>query len=193
MSAQPEGSLMTAFAPVGNEGGLVSPVDFTRAMGAAATGVTVVTTEGVAGRFGLTVSAVASVSAEPPLLLVCVNRRNPCVAAITQNGLFAVNILASSQADVARTFSGRTADRTDYDFSRHDWFTGQKGQPLLSGASARFECEVDTIHDAGTHRIFIGRVVSAHRGDSPPLIYSNRSYGGVQPIADNGQAREPRA
>lgn len=159
--------------------------DFTRAMGAAATGVSVVTTEGVAGRFGLTVSALASVSAEPPMLLICVNRRNPCVAAITQNGRFAVNILGETQADVARIFSGRAGDGSDYDFSRHAWLLGGHGQPLLDGASAQFECEVDTIHDAGTHRIFIGRAVSAIRGGSPPLIYSNRTYGGMAPLADN--------
>lgn len=176
---------MNAYVPKGTGTSPVTSSDFTRAMGAAATGVTVVTTEGGAGRFGLTVSALASVSAEPPLLLVCVNRRNPCVAAITQNGRFAVNILGETQADVARIFAGRAGDGSDYDFTRHTWRLGGHGQPLLDGASAQFECEVDTIHDAGTHRIFIGRAVSAIRGGSPPLIYSNRTYGGVTPLADN--------
>lgn len=164
--------------------GHVPPGEFTRAMGAAATGVTVVTTEGVAGRYGLTVSAIASVSAEPPLLLVCVNRRNPCVSAITQNGLFAVNILSDVQEDVARVFSGKPVSGTAYDFTLHGWVTGEAGMPLLSEAAAHFECEVDTIHDAGTHRIFIGRVVSALRGDKPPLLYSNRSYGRLAGLAD---------
>lgn len=155
----------------------VKSEDFTRAMGAAATGVTVVTTEGVAGRFGLTVSALASVSADPPLLLICVNRRNPCVAAITQNGLFAVSILGDTQSDVARTFAGRPVSGAAYDFSLHGWEKGHTGLPILSGSAAHFECTVETIHDAGTHRIFIGRVVSAVRGDSAPLLYANRSYG----------------
>lgn len=164
------------------EGTAVSPEDFTLAMGAAATGVTIVTTQGVAGRFGLTVSAIASVSAEPPLLLVCVNRRNPSVTAITQNGRFAVNILAEHHEDVARTFSGRPASGDPYDFSRHDWRQGQHGMPLVAGAAAHFECEIETIHDAGTHRIFIGRVVAAARGNSPPLIYSNRLFGRMAPL-----------
>lgn len=168
----------------------MSSAEFTHAMGAAATGVTVVTTEGVAGRFGLTVSAVASVSAEPPLLLVCLNRRNPCVAAITQNGRFAVNILGEMQADVARIFAGRTTDGSDYDFSLHAWSTGSHGQPLLAHASAVFECEVDTIHDAGTHRIFIGRVVSAWRGEAAPLIYTSRTYGGVAPLTRGNDGRQ---
>ncbi len=155
----------------------VNTEDFTRAMGAAATGVNVVTTSGVAGRFGLTVSALSSVSAEPPLLLVCVHRKNPSVAAITQNGRFAVNILSEQQADVARMFSGRPVEGQPYDFSRYGWREGELGMPLLEGAAAHFVCETDTIHDAGTHRIFIGRVVSALRGEASALVYSKRIFG----------------
>ena len=158
----------------------VNPVNteyFTSAMGAAATGVNVVTTSGVAGRFGLTVSALASVSAEPPLLLVCVHRKNPSVAAITQNGCFAVNILSEQQSDVARMFSGRPVEGLPYDFSRYDWREGDLGMPLLERAAAHFVCETDTIHDAGTHRIFIGRVVSAYRGEAAALVYANRNFG----------------
>lgn len=173
---------MHAITPSLPWGSAVSPEDFTLAMGAAATGVTIVTTLGVAGRFGLTVSAIASVSAEPPLLLVCVNRRNPSVTAITQNSKFAVNILSEQQEDVARTFSGRPITGQPYDFSRHDWQQGQHGMPLITGAAAHFECDIETIHDAGTHRIFIGRVVAAARGSSPPLIYSNRSFGRMAPF-----------
>ncbi|MCA0433542.1 MAG: flavin reductase family protein [Proteobacteria bacterium] len=155
----------------------VTPDDFVRAMGAAATSVSVVTTAGLGGRFGLTVSALSSVSAEPPLLLVCVNRKNPSVSAITQNGRFAVNILATHQQDVARVFSGRPLDGQPYDFARHSWIDSENGLPLLQGAAANFECETETIHDAGTHRIFIGRVFTAIRSESAPLIYSNRNFG----------------
>ncbi|NMD08977.1 MAG: flavin reductase family protein [Phyllobacteriaceae bacterium] len=168
---------MNAVSPPAPGSAPVEPEDFTAAMGAAATGVTVVTTQGAAGRLGLTVSAISSVSAEPPLLLVCVNRRNPSVAAITHNGRFAVNILGQQQADVARIFSGRPVGGASYDFARHDWQDGPFGMPLVAGAAAHFECEIESIHDAGTHRIFIGRVVSAARGKSSPLIYSNRTYG----------------
>src|SRR5690242_13985198 len=68
---------------------------FTAAMGLAATGVSVVTTDGLQGRFGLTVSAVSSVSADPPLVLVCINRKSPAVAAVDGNGVFAVNLLSA--------------------------------------------------------------------------------------------------
>ena len=80
--------------------------NFIAAMGAAATGVSVVTTEGLAGRFGLTVSAISSVSAEPPMLLACVNRKSPAVAAMDRNGRFAVNVLGFNNKDVAEVFAG---------------------------------------------------------------------------------------
>jgi flavin reductase (DIM6/NTAB) family NADH-FMN oxidoreductase RutF len=159
----------------------VASAEFTNAMSAAATGVTVVTTEGETGRFGITVSAIASVSAEPPMLLVCLNRKNPSVEAITHHGLFAVNILSEKQAEVARTFSGKPLDGDPYEFSEGQWMTSELGLPVLSEAAASFECEIETIHDAGTHRIFIGRVVSAERGAQPPLIYFNKHYAKVKP------------
>jgi flavin reductase (DIM6/NTAB) family NADH-FMN oxidoreductase RutF len=154
----------------------VSSTDFVNAMGAVATGVTVVTTEGETGRYGITVSALASVSAEPPMLLVCLNRKNPSVEAITHHGIFAVNILSEQQAAVAQTFSGRPLDGEPYEFTEGMWLTSEYGLPVLSDAAAAFECETETIHDAGTHRIFIGRVISALRGSSLPLIYHNRGY-----------------
>ena len=81
--------------------------DFVNAMASAAMGVSVVTTNGAHGKFGLTVSAWSSVSVEPPLLLACINRKNLIVEAITQNGYFAVNALDDSHEDVARVFAGR--------------------------------------------------------------------------------------
>lgn len=83
--------------------------DFVAAMGLAATGVSVVTTDGPAGRFGLTVSAVSSVSAEPPLVLVCINRKSPAMAAVEANGVFAVNLLSAAHRAYAETFSGARA------------------------------------------------------------------------------------
>lgn len=155
----------------------VDTLAFTNAMAVAATGVNVVTSKGVAGQFGLTVSALSSVSAEPPLLLVCLNRRSPSVAGITQNGRFAVNILAEAQQEVARVFAGRPSEGEAYDFSRHEWAESASGLPILNGAAATFCCDIESIHDAGTHRIFIGRVIEVQRGTQKPLIYSNRHFG----------------
>lgn len=157
-------------------------VNFIAAMGAAATGVSVVTTEGSGGRFGLTVSAVSSVSAEPPMLLACVNRKSPAVAAIDRNGRFAVNVLGLNSKDVAEVFAGRPRDGKPYDFARHAWEEGATGLPLLIDATASFECEIECSQDAGSHRIFIGRVVNARRNGAEPLVYCNRAFGRVSEL-----------
>ena len=153
--------------------------NFIAAMGAAATGVSVVTTEGLAGRFGLTVSAISSVSAEPPMLLACVNRKSPAVAAMDRNGRFAVNVLGFNNKEVAEVFAGRPQSGKPYDFDRHAWEEGSMGQPLLADATASFECEIECSQDAGSHRIFIGRVVNAKRNTAEPLVYCNRAFGRV--------------
>ncbi len=153
--------------------------NFIAAMGAAATSVSVVTTEGLAGKFGLTVSAVSSVSADPPMLLACVNRKSPAVAAMMKNGRFAVNLLGSTNQDVAEIFAGRPKDGNAYDFSRHDWEQGEAGMPVLNDATATFECEIECSQDAGSHRIFIGRVINARRNGAEPLVYCNRAFGRV--------------
>ena len=157
----------------------VAAQDFVAAMGLAATGVSVVTTDGPAGRMGLTVSAVSSVSAEPPLVLICVNRKSPAVEAIDANGCFAVNMLAAGNRAYAETFSGRPREGRPFDFANHDWRDGETGLPLVEDATAVFECETHECLDAGTHRIYIGRVVAAHKGAAEPLVYCNRAFGRI--------------
>lgn len=154
----------------------VAAKDFVNAMGLAATGVSVVTTDGPGGRFGLTVSAVSSVSADPPLVLICINRRSPAVAALDDNGSFAVNLLAAHNRSYAETFSGRPREGKPFDFANHDWHDGETGLPLVKDATAAFECDTHSSIDAGTHRIYIGRVVAAHKGDADPLVYCNRAF-----------------
>jgi flavin reductase (DIM6/NTAB) family NADH-FMN oxidoreductase RutF len=172
--------------PVATKIDSVSTEAFVNAMGASATGVSIVTTQGTAGRFGITVSALASVSAEPPLLLVCLNRKNPSVEGITQNGAFAVSVLAENQSDLARSFSGRPVSGEPYEFVADAWRSGVLDQTVAQGSAAVFTCVVDSTHDAGTHRIFIGRVVEAERGIDPPLIYSSRAFGRAAPFDGDG-------
>ena len=151
--------------------------DFVCAMRAAVTGVTVVTTDGVGGRLGRTVSALASVSAEPAMLLVCIARRSPLVAAIRTNAVFGVNVLGDHQAVLAETFAGRTPSRFDFGAAR--WDTGATGAPLLSDAAARFDCLVASIVEAGTHTIVVGDVLAAEPGTAPPLAYTGGAYARV--------------
>jgi flavin reductase (DIM6/NTAB) family NADH-FMN oxidoreductase RutF len=156
--------------------------DFVDAMASSAMGVSIVTTEGASGRFGLTVSAWSSVSAEPPLLLACINRKNKIAEAITVNGYFAVNALDDSHAEMARVFAGRPTAGEAYVFDAAQWQQAEHGLPLLQGASATFVCALESFHDAGTHRIFMGRVEHAVSGTVSPLLYHNRAFGKFQPL-----------
>jgi len=156
--------------------------DFVAAMAGAATPVSIVTTDGPGGRYGITVSAVTSVSAEPPMVLACINRRSPSVAAINRNGVFCVNMLNAGQSAVANCFAGRPSDGEPYDFACADWHEIATGAPVLYGAAAVFDCSLKTLHDAGSHRIVIGRVVSARSSNNWPLAYSRRSYQALQPL-----------
>jgi flavin reductase (DIM6/NTAB) family NADH-FMN oxidoreductase RutF len=151
--------------------------DFVAAMAHTAASVNVVTTTGPAGRFGLTVSALTSISAEPPMLLACINHKNPCVAAMTTNKRFAVNTLAEPQVEVARIFAGRASSGEAYDFSAHEWIEGAHGALLLKDAATHFTCELHSFHDVGTHRVFIGRVLLAHTNALQPLVYMGRRFG----------------
>lgn len=152
---------------------------FVAAMRQAASGVTVVTATDKGKRWGVTVSAMTSVSAEPPLLLVCINARSPVCAAIESGEGFCVNILAEQQQEVSDVFAGRIATASGDRFDCGDWRDGTTGAPGLEGAAARFHCRLEACHSHGSHRIFIGRAIEAEAGDSRPLLYCDRSYGRV--------------
>ena len=154
----------------------VAPQEFIAAMGLAATGVSVVTTDGPAGRFGLTVSAVSSVSAEPPLVLVCINRKSPAMAAVEGNGQFAVNLLGAGHRAYAETFSGRPREGKPFDFANHEWRLGETGLPLVRDATAVFECETASTQAAGDHELFIGRVRRLVEAPIPPLVFQAGHY-----------------
>jgi flavin reductase (DIM6/NTAB) family NADH-FMN oxidoreductase RutF len=146
------------------------------AMGAAVTGVTVVTTIAADGApIGRTVSAMCSVSAEPPLLLVAIRSGSPLVGAITARGAFAVNVLSDRQAALSETFAGR--GEQPHTFAMGDWWPLTGGAPpLLQGAAARFTCDVASATAAGTHTLVLGAVTRAERGVTTPLAYTRRGY-----------------
>lgn len=150
--------------------------DFIEAMSKSISQVTVVATQGIAGRFGMTVSAFSSVSAEPPLVLVCINRRSPVVEAIQTNKCFSVNLLQESQIEVADCFAGRSKKNNAFDFSCAKWLEAVTGAPLLVSASASFDCTLDSFHNMGTHCICIGQVQNVMQSDQSPLAFFNRTY-----------------
>jgi flavin reductase (DIM6/NTAB) family NADH-FMN oxidoreductase RutF len=150
--------------------------DFTNAMRRAVSGVSIVTTNGESGRYGLTVSSMTSVSAEPPTLLVCVNRNNLVHDAIANNRRFAINVLGSGHRALAASFAGSSEHGPAYDFDADEWLVTASGLPRIADAAAIFECVLDRAVKVGTHSIFIGRVERSRDLDILPLAYSNREY-----------------
>jgi flavin reductase (DIM6/NTAB) family NADH-FMN oxidoreductase RutF len=139
-------------------------------------GVAVVTTVDPAGtRMGLTCSALCSLSADPPLLLVCIHNRSQTLLAITARGLFAVNLLHERGQDAARLFASNVPDR----FGGVRWRSTPRWQlPCLAAdAHAVAECRVRTSVPGGDHTIVVGEVAAIHRlTDTPPLLYGLRQY-----------------
>jgi len=150
---------------------------YIEAMSRAATGVTIVTTSGANGPFGQTVSAMSSVSADPPMLLVCINRKSRTCAPIERERVFAVNVLRADHRRLAESFAGRPRRGKPYDFTTARWDTGLTGSPLLAGSVARFDCTLEAAYPAGTHMVFVGNVVTADAGMGAPLVYAGRGYG----------------
>lgn len=144
---------------------------YRRVIGHFATGVTVVTTD-VEGRLhGMTANAVASVSLEPLLLLVCVDKGAVTHDQLSRAGVFAVNILTSDQQELATLFAQRGVPQAGslrgVSFER-----GPQGSPLLPGCLAWLECATERAVDAGDHSIFLGRVLDGDsRADGHPLVY----------------------
>ncbi|MEH6649945.1 MAG: flavin reductase family protein [Motiliproteus sp.] len=156
--------------------GAESKQAFVGAMSRRVSSVNLVATDGEAGRFGLTVTSMCSVSAEPPLVMIGINRNSPMCQAISVNGCFAINVLAVQQKHLADSFSGIGLEQHCYDFSQACWYAGVTGSPVLADGAASFECELASFQDVGSHRMFLGRVIKASKGSSATLCYSERGY-----------------
>lgn len=138
------------------------------------------------GLRGMTVSAVASLSLDPPMLLVCLNAASGTQEAVRTTGRYAVNILAEHQAELARRFA---RPGNDDKFDGVDVRKGITGVPVLSGALAVLECEVVEEVAGGTHRVFLSRVAHAEATDGSPLAYFRGTFGKLE-IARDSQAYE---
>ncbi|MBL0932036.1 MAG: flavin reductase family protein, partial [Alphaproteobacteria bacterium] len=153
-------------------------------------GVTIVTTFDGQTRAGLTATAVCSLSAEPPQLLVCVNRQAYPNRVIARAKRFCVNVLASGQAALALRFAGATGHKGEDRFAKGRWNVLATGAPVLDGALTSFDCELARAIRSGTHTIFIGRVLAVTTRQSGPALLSARGgFAGVVP----GRAKKPAA
>jgi flavin reductase (DIM6/NTAB) family NADH-FMN oxidoreductase RutF len=155
----------------------VDGLQFRQAMAQFASGVTVVTTTRDGKPYGLTASSFASLSLDPPLVLVCLSRTLSTYEIIEGAGAFAVNILSSHQLEVARRFAGLHPSLIDR-FDEVEWTPSKNGSPLLPGCLAWVDCRIRNIYDGGDHSIFVGAVEDAGvTGVGDPLLYHNRLWG----------------
>jgi flavin reductase (DIM6/NTAB) family NADH-FMN oxidoreductase RutF len=160
-------------------------LEFRRALGAFATGVTVITTQGAQHAYGLTANAFSSVSLDPPLILICVISGSKGSEAIEANGVFAVNILSSDQEPISRYFSSRDRPRGMDAFSQISHRTTLTGSPILEGIAAHLDCRVVSSHPAGDHIIFIGEVLALGVDmDLRPLLFHHGRYRYISPYID---------
>ena len=155
--------------------------DFLEAMSRAANSVSVVTTDGPAGRAGVTVSAMCSVSADRPSLLVCVHHLSPVCEAIRANGTFCVNLLREDQAAISDTFAGRAEAPGGDKFACAEWQKLANGSPALDDGLAAFDCTVMQETRWGSHYIFIGDVVDIVLDEGAPLVHACRDYARARP------------
>jgi flavin reductase (DIM6/NTAB) family NADH-FMN oxidoreductase RutF len=151
----------------------VSSTDYRAAISRFLTGVTVITTRHEGISQGITASAVASVTLEPPTLLVCLNRQSGTCHGVSGSGRFCVHVLADDQLDLAKHFASPTSDKfaTLKALGLGDYRDGPQGNPIVGGALAYLECRVTSQTDVGTHRIFFGEVVSVDAREGSPLAY----------------------
>ena len=151
----------------------VSKDEFRRALGHFASGVTVVTSKCADGNLrGITVSAFSSLSLEPPLVLICIDKRASLHDHLNEGGHFAVNILAHDQELVSRRFASKDPDR----FEGLGYREGETGAPLINGALSSIECRIVHSYPGGDHTIVVGEVLETHVNEGDPLAYFRGGY-----------------
>ena len=153
---------------------------FLRAMRRVANSVTVVTTDGSAGCHGATVSAFSSVSADPPMVLVCLRSGSRIAEAVSANGALCVNVLPLDRSDLANRFAGRDDHLLDDRFHGVAVRAVRGAPPEIDGATT-FAGVVDQTIAAGSHSIFICRVQSVRPGEAAPLTYLDGTYHNLVP------------
>lgn len=157
-------------------------------IGRFASGVTVITTQAGGTDFGTTASAVSSLSMDPPMLLICLNRTSDTQVAILDSGVFGVNILAEGQDQVAYQFAKKGLAKFDGVGVRR----GRTGVPLVDGALAHLECEVEETVTGGTHTVFLARVKEAAGSEGAPLTYFRGRFGRLESALDEAAYRDLR-
>ena len=154
----------------------VSKDEFRRALGHFASGVTVVTSRCEDGLLrGITVSAFSSLSLDPPLVLICIDKKASLHDHLKEGAHFAVNILAEDQELVSRRFASKDGDR----FEGLGYREGDTGAALLDGVLVAIECRITYAYPGGDHTIVVGEVIATHVSEGRPLAYFRGGYVGL--------------
>jgi flavin reductase (DIM6/NTAB) family NADH-FMN oxidoreductase RutF len=144
------------------------------------TGVTVVTTQDDGTPRGLAVNAFCSVSLEPPVVLVCVQKTSSTHDFLWRSKHMGITILAADQLPLAQLFASKAADK----FAHVDWTAAPNGSPLLANSAAAMEVRIGDRLDAHSHTVFTGQVVHVEHSDAEPLIYSAGNFLRAADLAD---------
>jgi flavin reductase len=175
---RPDDAMDGAFTAVAPEP--IASVDqkpFREAMARLGAAVHVVTTAGPGGKTGFTATAVCSVSDQPAMLLVCLNRRSNSAPVVSQNGVFCVNTLGAAEEKLADMFAGRSGVHLEERFSVGEWTTLQTGSPVLASAVVAFDCRVIEVKAMASHNVIFGAVEAVRLGPGgPALVYHDRAY-----------------
>lgn len=170
---------------------VASAADFRGAMRHLTGGVSVITAGRGRDITGMTVTSVTSLSVDPPTLIVSINREASSFPLIARLGAFGVNILNADQIDIAERFSGKGGLKGAERFSGATWTTGVSGVPLLAGALAALDCEVEEILERHSHGIVIGRVREIRNsGRHAALAYWHGQYVAVDQDEDAARLAE---
>jgi cob(II)yrinic acid a,c-diamide reductase len=163
---------------------MIEPQDYRAAMRMFPAAVHIATTDGVAGKRGITVSAATSVSDRPATLLICVNREHDQNHLFKDNGCFALNTLAVDQIAIARAFADGKLSLTER-FAHGNWGTLNTGAPCLADAAVVFDCEIIDSAEMATHTVLYGQVramkIEEMKGN---LLYANRHYRALGPTLE---------
>jgi flavin reductase (DIM6/NTAB) family NADH-FMN oxidoreductase RutF len=152
----------------------IDPASFRQLMGRFATGVTVVTATSPDGKpSGMTVNSFNSVSLDPPLVSICVDREADMHVTLTGQTGFVVNILSSDQESISRRFAENRPDR----FNGVGYRLSSDGHPIIEGVLAHIECTAHNSMNAGDHSVVLGQVVGGSSGEGYPLLFYRGGYG----------------
>jgi flavin reductase (DIM6/NTAB) family NADH-FMN oxidoreductase RutF len=156
----------------------LDPTQFRRVMGSFATGVTVITMPTATGVWGMTANSVTSLSLDPTLVLVCIDKTTRTHEHMLASSVWAVNILTAEQEDISRTFA-----KKDYEVERTmvgtPYRLGLTGSPIIEGCLSYLDCRTYTTYEGGDHTIFLGEVQDAQLADpdAAPLLFFRGRYG----------------